>query len=333
MVDEGERIAHRVSAPVLADSVQCRIDWERRFDHMQQHTGQHLLSAVLQQLYKIPTVSFHLGSDISTVDVAAASLDASQLERLEAETNRRVFGNLPVAVSFEEAGAACDLRKASERQGELRVVSIGDLDRSACGGTHVRATGEIGPVLLRKLDRIRGNIRIEFVCGLRAVRCARGDFDALSRIGRALSASIDDTPALVDQQTQRLADCEKALRRMVVELATLKGKQAYAGTEPSPGGVRRHIRRLESSGIDEEARAFAHGFISGARSVIVIAAPASRSILLAVSPDSGMNAAERLKPLLAAAGGKGGGNTAIAQGSVASPEALESLLHGFIEDR
>jgi alanyl-tRNA synthetase len=236
-------------------------------------------------------------------------------------------------VSFEGASAASGLRKASERQGELRIVSIEGLDRSACGGTHVRATGEIGPVLIRKLDKIRGNVRVEFVCGLRAIRRARADFEALSRVGRVLSTTIDDAPALVSQQVQRLADSDKALRRLAVELASSKGKQAYAETEASADGLRLQIRRLETSGIDEEARAFAQGFTSGARSAIVIAAPVSRSLLLAVSADSGINAAERLKPLLVSAGGKGGGNAAIAQGSVGSPEGLETLIRKVFEDR
>jgi alanyl-tRNA synthetase len=224
------------------------------------------------------------------------------------------------------------LRKASERQGELRIVSIEGLDRSACGGTHVRATGEIGPVLIRKLDRIRGNVRVEFVCGLRAIRRARADFEVLSQIGRALSTTIDDACTLVSQQAQRLGEADKALRRMAVELAALKGRQAYAETDASEDGVRRQIRRLESSGIDDEARAFAHGFTGGARSAIVIAAPASRGILLAASSDSGIHAADRLKPLLAEAGGKGGGNSAIAQGSVSSPEALEDLIQKVFQN-
>jgi alanyl-tRNA synthetase len=331
VIDEGDRVAHRVAKPVRAGVVECRVDWERRFDHMQQHSGQHLLSAVLQHLFEIPTVSVHLGQQTSTIDIGAASLDASRIERLEVETNRRAAENIPVRVSFEDASAAAGLRKPSERQGELRIVSIEGLDRSACGGTHVRATGEIGPVLIRKLDKIRGNVRIEFVCGLRAIRRARADFEALSRIGRALSTTIDDAPELVSQQAQRLADSEKMLQRLTVELAASKGKQAYAETEPSTDGVRRQVRRLETSGIDEEAKAYAQGFTSGARSAIVVAALSSRGILLAASADSGIHAAERLKPLLAQAGGKGGGNAAIAQGSVGSPEALEALIQQVLE--
>src|SRR4029077_15458885 len=140
-----------------------------RFDHMQQHTGQHVLSAVLLDLFDAPTVSFHLGTDTSTIDVARV-LDAGQIRKAELRASQVVFENRPVAVSYQDSSEDLALRKPTEREGEIRIISIQDLDRSACGGTHVRATGEIGPILLRKLDRIRGNQRTESGCGRRAAR-------------------------------------------------------------------------------------------------------------------------------------------------------------------
>ena len=127
--------------------------------------------------------------------------------------------NLPVSVIFAEASDELGLRKASSRSGELRIVSIDGLDRSACGGTHVRATGEIGPVLIRKLDKVRGSTRIEFLCGLRAARRARADFDALSGIAQALSAPVDDTPALVASHMETLKTAEKDLQRALDRVA------------------------------------------------------------------------------------------------------------------
>jgi alanyl-tRNA synthetase len=186
VVDEGDRIAHLTAAPVNAVDVECRVDWSRRSDHMQQHSGQHLLSAVLVELFDVPTVSFHLGEESSTIDAPVASLVPQQVRAVEERTNEVVVENRPVTVSFESAAEAQGLRRASDREGPLRIVSIQGLDRSACGGTHVRATGEIGPILIRKLDKIRGNVRIEFLCGLRALRRARADFDALSRVAWVL---------------------------------------------------------------------------------------------------------------------------------------------------
>ncbi len=195
-----------------------RIDLSLRFDHMQQHTGQHLLSAVLLEMFDAPTVSFHLGAESSTIDVTG-TLEAPQLRDAERRANQIVFENRPVIISFQHSSEDLGLRKPTEREGEVRIISIQDLDRSACGGTHVRATGEIGPILLRKLDRIRGNLRIEFLCGGRAIARARADFDALSEIARIFSAPLDDAPAMVEAQREKLQESDRARRRLATELA------------------------------------------------------------------------------------------------------------------
>jgi Ser-tRNA(Ala) deacylase AlaX len=148
VVDEEERIAHRLAAPLAdADVVAGEIDWPRRFDHMQQHSGQHLLSAVFEELYGLHTVSFHLGAESATIDLEGGPVEPRMLTEAEARAAQLVSENRAVDVRFEDASAARGLRKAPDRAGKLRIVSIDGLDRSACGGTHVRATGEIGPIL------------------------------------------------------------------------------------------------------------------------------------------------------------------------------------------
>ncbi len=179
--DEAERVAHRVAAPIAVGPVECAIDWRRRFDHMQQHTGQHLLSAVFEELFHLKTVSFHMGADSSTIDLEGGAVDARVLADTERRVNEVIWENRAVAVQFEHAAEVQGLRKPSDREGTLRIVSIEGMDRSACGGTHVRATGEIGAVLLRKVEKVRQTTRVEFLCGGRAIRRARADYDALSR--------------------------------------------------------------------------------------------------------------------------------------------------------
>ncbi len=324
VIDEEERIAHILAAPLDAAEVECRIDWTRRFDHMQQHTGQHLLSAVLVDLYGAATVGFHLGAESSQIDVAGALTEA-QIVEAELRANRVVFENRPVAVSFEEAVEVEGLRKPSSRQGRLRIVSIADLDRSACGGTHVRVTGEIGPILLRKLDRAHGALRIEFLCGARAIARARADYDALSRAARALSASLDEVPTLASTQAEALAAADKARRKLATELAALRGREQYAGTVPNASGVRFHELSIERGALDDETRAFAQGFTSGSRSCLLALAADPPAVLLAASDDSGLHAGNLLKQAVSALGGRGGGNARLAQGSVPSREALEAL--------
>ena len=322
VTDEDGRIAHQLSAPVEAAEVSGSIDWQRRFDHMQQHTGQHLLSAVLVNLFDAHTVSFHLGFESCTIDVSR-SLEPAQIREAELRANEIVFENRPVTIAFEDSSQDLGLRKPTEREGVIRIISIQDLDRSACGGTHVRMTGEIGPILIRKLDRIRGNQRIEFLCGLRAVKRARADFEAISSVARSFSAPPDEVPALVAAQLEKLQDSDKARRRLATELAQARGRELYAATAPGPDGIRRVTRRVAS--LADELRAEAQSFTAGAKSIFLAMGESPPAILLASSPDSGLNAGEFLKAALSKAGGRGGGSATMAQGSVPSKDLLDQF--------
>jgi alanyl-tRNA synthetase len=325
VIEEGDEVVHVTAEPVLETEVECSIDWERRFDHMQQHTGQHLLSAVLHGMFGWNTVGFHLGAAASTIDLDTGQASAEQLRAAELRANELVFENRPVTISFEPAAEAQGLRKASDREGLLRIVTIEGLDRSACGGTHVRTTAEIGPVLIRKCERVRSNVRLEFLCGLRAVRRARADFEALSRIALGLSASLDEAAALVESQRRALIASEKALAKARVELARRRGVELYQ-TVAEAGGMRCYVHRIAEGPLDEEVRALAQGFTSGARAVFVAFSENPPSVLLAASADSGLHAGQILKEALAAAGGRGGGNAQLAQGSVPSAGELERVL-------
>jgi alanyl-tRNA synthetase len=330
VADEGDRIAHVTSAPVATGDVVCAIDWPRRFDHMQQHSGQHLLSAVLFEMYGAPTVAFHLGAESSAIDIGATLAD-NELASAELRTNEIVFENRPMSVSFEDASEAAGLRKASDREGTLRIINIDRLDRSACGGTHVRSTGEIGPVLIRKLERVHGNLRIEFLCGLRAVRRAHADYDALARIGRTFSCALDDAPGIAAAQVQSLDAVEKARRKAAVELAQVRGRELYAATAPDAAGLRTVVERVAAGVTEEEVRSRALGFTSQPRACfIALFAGARPAALMAVSADAGLHAGNVLKQAVTRLGGRGGGSAQVAQGSVPAPEAGEELLSALL---
>jgi len=325
VIDEETRIAHQMAAPVDVEAVECAIDWPRRFDHMQQHTGQHLLSAVFQESFGLKTVSFHLGTDSSTIDLEGGPVDARIAQEAELRANQLVYENRPVRVDFQHASEVTDLRKPSERGGTLRIISIEDLDRSACGGTHVRATGEIGPVVVRKLDKVRQATRVEFLCGGRAVRRARADYEALYKTAQLFRAQLDEVPALVAVQLESAGTHEKARRKLEIDLAGYQGRELYDGTAPGADGMRRVVRRLERGSL-EELRALAQSFTAQSKAVFVAGLADPPSVLLAVSADAGMDAGKVLKAALTEAGGRGGGTARIAQGSVGSAEALETVL-------
>lgn len=324
VIDEDDRVAHVLASPLTAHSVEGIIDQTRRRDHMQQHTGQHLLSAVLEELYSIPTLSFHMGSEVSDIEIGAPTLTPDQITAIEARVNEIIARNRPVTVEFEDAATAQGLRKPSDRPGILRIVTIQAMDRSACGGTHVSHTSAIGPVLLRKLDKVRGNVRLEFVCGNRALRAARRDYERLNDIARTLSAAPEEAPALVAALQSKAATIEKANRKLAIELASLQGRQLYEAATPDASGLRRH-RHNEPGAIGDEVRALAQGFTAGSRAIFLAISESARAVMLAASKDSGVNAGDILKQCLQAAGGRGGGNPQLAQGSVPTPEALATL--------
>jgi alanyl-tRNA synthetase len=329
VVDEGERVAHVLgdgdaSKLAAGERVTATIDWSRRFDHMQQHSGQHLLSAVFFERLGLATRSVHFGTETSTLDLDTGELGAEPLRAVEARANELVFENRPLSVAEEEAPEG--LRKESTRSGPLRIVSIAGLDRSACGGTHVARTGEIGPVLLRKLERVRKLLRVEFVCGGRAARRARADYDALARVGGLFSASVDD---VVDVVSKRLAEQQRDAAALRVARESLDGYQAAElharARAEAGGGAALHLER-RAEGSVQELRGLALAYIAQPNALFIAALERPASILLAASADTGVDAGAVLKAALAAVGGRGGGSARLAQGSVDSTDALAEVL-------
>jgi alanyl-tRNA synthetase len=323
VLDEDSRIAHVLASPLSAtDTVKGAVDWTRRHDNMQQHTGQHLLSAVFEDLFGHKTVSVHFGDEYSTVDIDTDSLPHARLVAAEERANTIVGDARLVAVTFEDAATATGLRKPSGRGGTLRIVNIEGVDRSACGGTHVQTTAEIGPVLIRSVEKVRKTTRVEFVCGARALHRARRDYEALSQIAGSLSASIDDAAAFVASGQERLKETENARRKLERDLAAFRARELYDAAAPDAGGVR--TVAVRDAGSIDEIRDLAQASLALAKVVVVGALRSPPSILLAASEDSGVDAGKLLKERLASVGGRGGGSPRMAQGSV--PDAASVAL-------
>jgi alanyl-tRNA synthetase len=324
VVAEGDRIAHVLAGPMYHHGgVEGCIDWERRYDHMQQHTGQHLLSAVFVELFDAQTLSFHMGPDVSSIELSLKELTESQIEEIERRANTIVWEARPVNILFEDAESAEGLRKASARSGKLRVIEINGMDRSACGGTHVRSTAELGPILVLGWERVRGNVRAEFVCGGRALQHVRREHRTLVELSRIASAAPDKLPDHFLTLRERLSQVEKAQQKLSSELAKREGEQAYRETEASSDGIRRWA--LNVARIDDEMRGKAQAFASYPRSIALISGGTPLSVLVACSPDSGVNAGAVLKHALSREGGRGGGSATLAQGSVPDERAIAFL--------
>ena len=330
VIDEDDRVAHVLASPLppTPAPIDGVVDWKRRFDHMQQHTGQHLLSAVFEDLFGHKTLSVHFGADYSTLDLDTEILSRDRMIAAEERANAVVAEARPVTVAFEDATTVSGLRKPSDRAGTIRVVTIDSLDRSACGGTHVRNTAEIGAVLLRSAEKIRNATRVEFVCGVRAVHRARRDFESLTRIATSLSAALDDVVSLVSAQSERLKESDNARKKLEKELAPFRVRDLYDRATVHADGTRTIVIR-DAASMDE-LRTIAQGAFGFPRVVIVGVLRSPPSVLLAASDDSGIDAGKLLKERLAPVGGRGGGSPRMAQGGVPDGSVLEPLVAGLV---
>jgi len=327
VIDEGERVAHIMERPPGGRRVSAQIDWARRFDHMQQHTGQHILSAAFEQIDNYGTVSFHLGSATSTIDLDSDRLGRRQLEEAEELANRVIFEDREVHILFKSGAEASQmsLRKPTEREGEVRVIEIPEFDLSACGGTHVSRTGAVGAVLVRKFERLKGLTRVEFVCGRRALAAARNDFEVLSDAARLFSGAAENLPTLITKQSDELKAALKAREKLIKRIAEYSAVELHAAAPEVKG--RKIVRRIYAGEDAEEAKAIAHALARQPATVTLLGVQGKPAALIFAQAAGGASDMGRiLKQTVAQVGGKGGGARDFAQGGGVEETRLEEAL-------
>jgi alanyl-tRNA synthetase len=312
--------------PLEADLVQGAIDWTRRFDHMQQHHGQHLLSAAFERLYGLRTVSFHLGAAASTIDLDGAALAPDQAAAAEDLANHVIWEDRPVLARFVSAEelAQLPLRKPPQVDGPVRVVSVPDFDHSACGGTHPRATGGVGLLHLRRWER-RGDVtRVEFLCGGRALRDLRWKNAALGRLAAALSVGADEVEAAVLRLREAEERARKRLEQAGEQLIGYEAQELIARAELV--GIVRVIRRAyEGRGL-EEVRALAKAVAAGGGVALLGLRAEKTQLIFARAEGLDLDCGRLLRETLAPLGGRGGGQAALAQGGLPDAALLEQAL-------
>jgi alanyl-tRNA synthetase len=314
-----EFIRHVVDRPLPEGArVRGEIDWPRRFDHMQQHTGQHVLSAAFDRLFGVRTVSFHLGADSSTIDLAR-EVSAGEIERAEAAANQVVWDDRPVTIRFatDDEAAALPLRKEPARTGRLRLIEVAEFDLSACGGTHVPSAGRIGAILVAGWERFKGGSRVGFVCGGRAVRAFGALRDLSARATRPLSIGIAELPAAVERLQSEQKAQARLIRKLQEEVAATRGAALRASAE-ARGGLRWVV--VAQPGWDGAAlRTLAAAVVAGPGVVTVLAGDGHPApVVVARSADVAFDAAAWLSRAASVLGGRGGGRPELAQGGLAA---------------
>lgn len=333
--DETGEVWHTTSKPLQeGTAITGQIHAVRRRDHMQQHTGQHLLSAILDRDFGARTVSFHLGESVSTIDLEGATLTDAQLQSATVEANRIIAAALPLDIRYvtsEEASAMLQqglLRKLPPRSGNIRLIGIPGVDLNACGGTHVATTAEIGPLMVRGTESVRGTMRLSFVCGDRALAAANADFHSL----HSLAAMLTTAPSEISNNVERMRMENRSLQKergtLLEEIAALEAeKLASTGNASILHTVLPHrdaaYAKLLASKLVRD---------TGITVACVIACDTERAnVVLAAKPGK-LDCGSVLRAALTLLGARGGGSAEMAQGAVpltqqkALLQALRPLL-------
>ncbi len=313
VIEAEELVVHRVRGSLREGTVRGEVDWDRRLDHRQQHTGQHLLSAACLRVAEAATVGFHLGVERCTIDLDR-EVDEASLARAEAAANDAVLEDTPVEVTWYNAPGDLPptVRKEAPVEGAIRVVSVRGVDASPCCGTHCERTGQVGPIKVLRCERHRGGVRVEFVCGRRALRDYAARLEALRSLGRTFTTDDLETPARAEAlltefraARARADSLEAELRRRVeAELVTRCAE-----------GITLHDLGVGREGWVGKV---APGVASAAGEPVLVTAPDGEGWRIAVAAPvaSARPASELLRDLNTILGGRGGGNPQLAQGRV-----------------
>jgi alanyl-tRNA synthetase len=310
-------LVHLVETAVRPGAaVRGEIDWPRRFDHMQQHTGQHMLSAAFDRLHAARTVSFHLGAETATIDLSR-EVTPQDIAEAERDVNRVVWEDRPVGVRFatDEEASRLPLRKEPARTGLLRLVEIPDYDLSACGGTHVPRTGMVGVLVVSAWERFKGGSRVTFLCGGRAQGAFGQLRDTVLAATRALSVAPADLAPTIERIRGEARDLSKAVRQLQEEVAGHRAVALRASAETI--GPRRVVLRVEPGWDAAALKTLAQAVVSEPGLVAIVAGGGRPlPVVVARSADVSFDVNAWMARAIAALGGRGGGRPELAQGGL-----------------
>ena len=329
--EEAEGVLHVIEAspPEVGAQVVGRVDWPRRLDHIQQHTGQHILSQALVTLFNAPTRAFRMMEHASEIDVELPEPSRERIEQAVDLANRIIWEDRPVQIhNLTPAEAArLPLRKDSARTGELRVIEIADFDLSPCGGTHARATGEVGMIAVRAWERAKGMTRLEFVAGTRALADYRRANEAARQVAALFSAARDEAPASVARLLAEHKELTRRARALAEIAARVEADELLAATPPAPDGTRLVAHTF--AGRDAESlKRLALALIAHPHTAALLGAhdDTDARLVFARSADAPGDMNALMRVACAVLDGRGGGRPDMAQGGGRNPARLAEAI-------
>jgi len=295
---------------------------------MQQHSGQHVLSAAFEKLYDLATVSFHMGDESCTIDLGTDSVSPKQLQAAERLANEVIAEDRPVEIRFATPDEArtMGVRKipAAVRE-KLRLIDIRDFDLNACGGTHVGSTGQIGSILLRKTEKVKQGVRVEFVCGQRAVGTARHDFETLTEAATLFSTHIWEVPQQIRKAQEEIKGAQKAQHRLLEEVAELQAERLLQSA-PERGGQKLVVQYFADRDLNF-IKMLAQKLTKAGQAVSLLACGGAQpSLVFAQTSGLPNDMGALMKQTVQALGTRGGGNRDMAQGGAPDGDRAESAI-------
>jgi alanyl-tRNA synthetase len=316
--EQEDRILHVLDRPVPEGRIDGCIHWPRRFDHMQQHTGQHLLSAVFQERFGLITVSFRLGEIVSTIDLKGPQPSPLILEGAGRAANAVIFEDREITVRYgtAEEFAGQGVRKQVDRKGVLRAIEIAGIDLQPCGGTHLRHTGQLGLILIRGCTKIRQDWRVEFVCGGRAEKAARQDADLIALLSAALECAAQDLPAAVERLIREREEWAKQIKTLLPRIAESEAAALLAAAPRRADGIRLVAEAVQNV-VPDYLKHLATALARTDGTVALLSDTQTGNVVFAQHPSAAKDMNELLKKLFEQVPGKGGGSKDFARGALA----------------
>jgi alanyl-tRNA synthetase len=335
--NEDESVSHVIQgrSPQIGSTVKGRVDWPRRLDHMQQHTGQHILSAAFVNLFKAPTRSFRVLEEVCEIDVELANPATEIIERAVELANNIIWEDRTVSINYvtPEQASEMPLRKEPARAGELRVIEIEDFDLTPCGGTHAVRTGEVGMIAVRSWERAKGLTRIEFVAGVRALNEYRRANKTARATAAVFSAGRDDAPKLVKRMVEENKELHRRVRALEELAARVEAEELLQGISPteregsSDPGVR-VITKIFDNRDPESLKHLAQALIAHSRIVALLASRDNEAarLVFARSSDAPGDMNALMREACDMLDGRGGGKPDLAQGGGQNVERLSEVI-------
>jgi alanyl-tRNA synthetase len=323
VTEEGNVILHLLDREIAGNKVFGRIDWNRRFDNMQQHTGQHILSQAFLSVAKAQTLSFHIGTELSTIDIDLAQPSPALMEEVQSVASGIVFEDREVHIltTTQNDLGALGVRKGSQREGEIRVIDVDRFDRSPCGGTHVKRTGEIGLIFVSGFERYKGGTRVEFVAGRRALSLLGRDHELLKRLARIQSSTLDGLPETSEKLLQERMALQRENALMQEQLLQAEARDLLLNAEKTDRG--RMVSRVFENRKLETLKLLAQKLTADQGVVAILGIAGACQIVISRSSDVQGNCGEAVKKIAAELGGRGGGRPESAQAGGFSADSLD----------